>query len=91
MKKILFLSVLALGLMTSCSNDDYLSSSTLEPNSIAFSTQQGGSTRSGSTITSLTNFTVDAVACEGEQYFIGIDFAYNSTLGVFQSGIGFVG
>lgn len=85
MKKILFLSALALGLMTSCSEDEYIPSSSLDANSIAFSTQSGVSTRSGSTATSLEKFTVDAVTNDGTQYFAGTEFAFNSNMGVFQS------
>ena len=63
MKKIFFLSAIALGLMTSCSEEEQLSLPSVDNNTIAFATQSANKpmTRSGATITSLSKFTVDAV------------------------------
>ena len=85
MKKFLLLSALALGLMTSCSDEEYIPSSSIDANSIAFSTQPKAATRSGSTITSLEKFTVDAINTDGSKYFSGTEFVFNSNMGVFQS------
>lgn len=90
MKKILLLSAIALGIMTSCSNDDMLtgtSASYVDANSIVFSTGDNASvtTRSGATITSLDKFTVDAVTPDKKSYFSSVDFTFNSAKGVFES------
>lgn len=85
MKKFLLLSALALGLMTSCSDEEYIPSSSIDANSIAFSTQPKAATRSGSTITSLEKFTVDAINTDGSKYFSGTEFVFNSNMEVFQS------
>lgn len=39
MKKIFFLSAIALGLMTSCSEDELMSSPSMDSNTIAFATK----------------------------------------------------
>lgn len=89
MKKILFLSAIALGLMTSCSSDDDMltnASSSIDANSIVFST--GGNsptTRAGVTITSLSKFTVDAVTADKKNYFSSVDFTFNTAKSVFES------
>ena len=90
MKKILLLSAIVLGFMTSCSNDDMLtgtSASYVDANSIVFSTGDNASvtTRSGATITSLDKFTVDAVTPDKKSYFSSVDFTFNSAKGVFES------
>ena len=90
MKKILLLSAIALGVMTSCSNDDMLSGtsdSSVDANSIVFSTGENASvaTRSGVTITSLSKFTVDAVTPDKKNYFSSVDFTFNSAKSVFES------
>lgn len=86
MKKFFILSAIALGVMTSCSEDDYVPSVQTDGNSIVFATQSDKQmTRSGSTITSLTSFTVDAVNADHSSYFSGIQFNYNGSKAVFES------
>ena len=59
MKKSIFFAAIAacMGIMTSCSqDDDYVASSGVDNNAIAFSTKSNDvMTRSGQTINSLTN------------------------------------
>ena len=90
MKKILFLSALALGFMTSCSNDDDMltngAASSIDANSIVFSTgDKSVTTRAGVTITSLNKFTVDAVTADKKSYFSSVDFTFNGAKSVFES------
>ena len=90
MKKILFLSALALGFMTSCSNDDDMltngAASSIDANSIVFSTgDKSVATRAGVTITSLNKFTVDAVTADKKSYFSSVDFTFNGAKSVFES------
>lgn len=87
MKKILFLSALALGLMTSCSEDEQLSLPTVGSNTIAFATQSANKamTRSGATITSLSKFTVDAVNTDNTTFFANVQYVYDNTQGLFIS------
>ena len=91
MKKILFLSAIALGLMTSCSSDDDMltnaSASSIDANSIVFSTGDYSpvSTRAGVTITSLNKFTVDAVTADKKNYFSSVDFTFNGAKSEFES------
>ena len=90
MKKILLLSAITLGVMTSCSNDEMLSGtsdSSIDANSIVFSTGENASvaTRSGVTVTSLSQFTVDAVTKDKKNYFSSVDFTFNSAKSVFES------
>lgn len=87
MKKILFLSALALGLMTSCSEDEQLSLPTVGSNTIAFATQSANMpmTRSGATITSLNKFTVDAVNTDNTTFFANVQYVYDNTQGLFIS------
>lgn len=87
MKKILFLSALALGLMTSCSEDDLISSSPgIDSNTIAFATNSHKAmTRSGETITSLDEFVVSAVNNDGISFFSNEKFVYDQSYEVFKS------
>lgn len=77
MKKILFLSALALGLMTSCSEDEQLSLPTVGSNTIAFATHSANKpmTRSGATITTLSKFTVDAVNTDNTTFFSNLHYS----------------
>ena len=67
MKKIIFLSVMALGLMASCSEDELMSNPLNDSNAIAFATQTANKTarkamtRSAVTINSIDKFTVSAL------------------------------
>lgn len=90
-KHILFLSALAAvsGLMTSCSDDDMISSSHPIPDAraIVFSTgsTSSSSTRSGVTVTSLDKFTVNAVTDEDKAYYSSVSYVYNADKGIFES------
>ena len=93
MKKILFLSAIAasMGVMTSCSQeDDYMPSSSIDSNSIVFSTSSAkanakAATRSAVTLNSINKFTVSAVNADKTPFFSSVLFDYNSVAGVFQS------
>jgi len=90
MKKILLLTAIALGFMTSCSSDDDMlsnaSPSSIDANSIVFSTGDNAvTTRAGVTITSLNKFTVDAVTTDKKNYFSSVDFTFNGAKSVFES------
>lgn len=87
MKKILFLSVFALGLMTSCSEDDLASAPSFDSNAIAFATQSANRamTRSGATISTIDKFTVSAVDENSTPFFSGVEFTFNGATGVFNS------
>lgn len=87
MKKIFFLSAIALGLMTSCSEDEQLSLPSVDNNTIAFATQSANKpmTRSGATITSLSKFTVDAINTDNTTFFANVQYVYDSTQGLFIS------
>lgn len=87
MKKIFFLSVFALGLMTSCSKDDLTSAPSYDNNAIAFATKSAykAITRSGATINSIDKFTVSAVDESETPFFSGVEFSYNTAKGVFNS------
>ena len=87
MKKIFFLSAIALGLMTSCSEDEQLSLPSVDNNTIAFATQPANKpiTRSGATITSLSEFTVDAVNTDNTAFFSSVLYVYDNTQGFFIS------
>ena len=87
MKKIFFLSAIALGLMTSCSEDEQLSLPSVDNNTIAFATQSANKpmTRSGATITSLNKFTVDAVNTDNTTFFSNVQYVYDNTQGLFIS------
>lgn len=87
MKKIFFLSAIALGLMTSCSEDEQLSLPSVDNNTIAFATQSANKpmTRSGATITSLSKFTVDAVNTDNTTFFANVQYVFDNTQGLFIS------
>ena len=93
MKKILFLAAIAasMGVMTSCSQeDDYMPSSSIDSNSIVFSTSSAkanakAATRSAVTLNSINKFTVSAVNADKTPFFSSVLFDYNSVAGVFQS------
>ena len=87
MKKILFLSVFALGLMASCSEDELASAPSFDSNAIAFATQSANRamTRSGATINTIDKFTVSAVDEDNTPFFSGVEFTYNGATGVFHS------
>ena len=87
MKKIFFLSAIALGLMTSCSEDEQLSLPSVDNNTIAFATQSANKpmTRSGATITTLSKFTVDAVNTDNTTFFSNVQYVYDNTQGLFIS------
>lgn len=87
MKKIFFLSAIALGLMTSCSEDEQLSLPSVDNNTIAFATQSANKpiTRSGATITSLSKFTVDAINTDNTTFFANVQYVYDNTQGLFIS------
>ena len=91
MKKILFLSVMALGLMASCSEDELMSIPSQDSNAIAFATKTVNKAarkvmaRSAVTINSIDKFTVSAVDENGTPFFSGIEFNYNPVTGVFHS------
>ena len=73
--------------MTSCSNDDEMlneSARVINPNEIAFNTDQKGlSSKSGMTVTSLSDFYVRASTEDDEVYFDAEHFSYDGT--VFRS------
>ena len=91
MKKIIFLSVMALGLMASCSEDELMSNPSQDSNAIAFATQTAGKaarkamTRSAVTINSIDKFTVSAVDENDTPFFSGVEFIYNPATEVFHS------
>ena len=64
MKKFIYMMMLAVGFMTSCSDDDVVSSSSpsVDNNKIVFTTKSDKmQTRGGVTLTSLSKFDVTAV------------------------------
>jgi len=69
--------------MTSCSNDDEMlneSARVINPNEIAFDTgQKGISSKSGTTVTSLSDFYVRASTSDDEVYFDGEHFSYDGS------------
>ena len=69
--------------MTSCSNDDEMlneSARVINPNEIAFDTgQKGISSKSGTTVTSLSDFYVRASTSDDEVYFEGEHFSYDGS------------
>lgn len=77
---VMMVGVLA---MTSCSNDDEMlneSARVINPNEIAFDTgQKGISSKSGTTVTSLSDFYVRASTSDDEVYFDGEHFSYDGT------------
>ena len=87
MKKIFFLSAIALGLMTSCSEDELMSSPSMDSNTIAFATKSSNKakTRAGVTMTSISSFTVSAVNEDATPYFSGVEFNFNDATGAFHS------
>ena len=91
MKKIIFLSVMALGLMASCSEDELMSNPSQDSNAIAFATKtvnkaaRKAMTRSAVTINSIDKFTVSAVDENDTPFFSGVEFIYNPATEVFHS------
>lgn len=89
MKKFLFFAALAasMGIMTSCSQeDDYISSSGIDSNTIVFATSPTkGETRSAVTINSIDNFTVSAVSDDNKPLFSNEMFTYDGSAKVFKS------
>ena len=86
MKKIYSLAIVMMAgvlAMTSCSNDDEMlneSARVINPNEIAFDTgQKGISSKSGTTVTSLTDFYVRASTSDDEVYFDGEHFSYDGS------------
>ena len=77
---VMMVGVLA---MTSCSNDDEMlneSARVINPNEIAFETgQKGISSKSGTTVTSLSDFYVRASTSDDEVYFDGEHFSYDGS------------
>jgi hypothetical protein len=69
--------------MTGCSNDDEMlneSARVINPNEIAFDTgQKGISSKSGTTVTSLSDFYVRASTSDDEVYFDGEHFSYDGS------------
>ena len=69
--------------MTSCSNDDEMlneSARVINPNEIAFDTgQKGISSKSGTTVTSLSDFYVRASTSDDDVYFDAEHFSYDGT------------
>lgn len=69
--------------MTSCSNDDEMlneSARVINPNEIAFDTgKKGISSKSGTTVTSLSDFYVRASTSDDEVYFDGEHFSYDGS------------
>lgn len=86
MKKYFILSAMALGLMSSCSENENLHSSSYNANSIVFSTQANKSlTRSGQTINTISQFTVNAFNNDGVAFFNNEKFVYDESYEVFKS------
>lgn len=89
MKKSIFFAAIAacMGIMTSCSqDDDYVASSGVDNNAIAFSTKSNDvMTRSGQTINSLTKFTVSAVNADKTAHFSSVEFNFDSFSSTFKS------
>lgn len=87
MKKLVLMTALAVGFLTSCSEDEDFVQSTVDNTTIAFATQSAkkAMTRSGATVSSLDKFTVSAVDNENTPYFSGVQFNYNDAAGVFLS------
>ena len=87
MKKYLFLSAIAaLGLMTSCSEEnEILEANGTYNNSVVFITAPKGCTRSAETITSIDKFTVSGVTTDGSKFITDTEFVYDNAKGVFTS------
>lgn len=88
MKKFIYMMMLAVGFMTSCSDDDVVSSSSpsVDNNKIVFTTKSDKmQTRGGVTLTSLSKFDVTAVTGNDALFFKSQQFLYNSTGGFFES------
>lgn len=87
MKKYLFLSAIAaLGLMTSCSEEnEILEANGTYNNSVVFITAPKGCTRSAETITSIDKFTVSGITADGSEYFTDTEFTYDNSKSVFTS------
>ena len=93
MKKLFFISAIAAitGLMTSCSNEDEITSSGSETgNSISFTANGARNlamTRSGASITSLDEFFVSAVNADKSNYFDKEKFSFNNASAAYTSAI----
>lgn len=88
MKKFIYMMMLAVGFMTSCSDDDVVSSSSpsVDNNKIVFTTKSDKmQTRGGVTLTSLSKFDVTAVNQDAVVFFQSQQYKYNSTGGFFES------
>ena len=86
MKKILLMTALAVGFLTSCSEDEEIFQSPVDNNAIAFATKQASTqiqTRAGVTATSLDKFTVSAVNDDNTPFFSSEEFQYDGA--VFKS------
>lgn len=84
MKKILFMTALAAGFLTSCSEDDLGMQSSVDNNTIAFTTGKA-QTRSGESINKLNRFYVTAVSADKSTYFNNEEFVYDGALGAFKA------
>lgn len=88
MKKYLFMTVLAAGFLTSCSEDETFMQSTVDHHAIAFATKPVNGTlqtRSGVTINSIDKFTVSSINADNTPYFNNEEYVYNAGEGVFKS------
>ena len=91
MKKLFFISAIAVvtGLMTSCSNEDEITSSGSETgNSISFTANGARNlamTRSGASITSLDEFFVSAVNADKSNYFDKEKFSFDNASAAYTS------
>lgn len=91
MKKLFFISAIAAvtGLMTSCSNEDEITSSGSETgNSISFTANGARNlamTRSGVSITSLDEFFVSAVNADKSNYFDKEKFSFDNAAAAYTS------
>ena len=88
MKKFIFMTALAatMGLMTSCSEDELTSPTSVDSNTIAFATKSGKAmTRSASTLTELEKFTVSANNADNSIFFADQLFTYDMGASIFMS------
>ena len=88
MKKFIFMTAFAatMGLMTSCSEDELTSPSSVDNNTIAFATKSNKAmTRSASTLTELEKFTVSANNADNSIFFADQLFTYDMSASIFKS------
>lgn len=88
MKKLFLMTALAAGFLVSCSEDEDMTLSAVDNNTIAFATKQATGkhlTRSGVTLNTLEQFTVSAINADNTPYFGNEEYVYDNGKGVFTS------